>query len=104
MWMGGSFNKTIQGKIAYENYFVALKPEGVHSAMSVSKSFTGILGVLLLAQGLLDESKTAADYVPELKNSAFGDSIHQCPWFLFKSFRTFSLPNKGDIVFENPLF
>lgn len=57
MWMGGSFNKTIQGKIAYENYFVALKLEGVHSAMSVSKSFTGILGVLLLAQDLLNENK-----------------------------------------------
>lgn len=67
-----------RGKIVYENYFAALKPDGVHAAMSVSKSFTGTLGALLLAQGLLDENKTAADYVPELKNSAFGDaSIRQ---------------------------
>lgn len=63
-----------KGKIVYENYFGELKPDGVHAAMSVSKTFTGTLGALLIAEGLLDENKTGADYIPELKNSAFGDA------------------------------
>ncbi|MDN5216627.1 serine hydrolase [Fulvivirgaceae bacterium BMA12] len=63
-----------KGKIVYERYFGELKPDGVHAAMSVSKTFTGTLGALLVEQGVLDENKTGADYIPELKNSAFGDA------------------------------
>jgi len=63
-----------KGKIIYEKYFGALKPEGVHAAMSVSKTFTGTLGALLVAEGILDENKTAKTYVPELDGSAFGDA------------------------------
>ena len=63
-----------KGKIVYEKYFGELKPNGLHAAMSVSKTFTGTLGALLVEEGLLDENKTGADYVPELKNSAFGDA------------------------------
>ncbi len=63
-----------KGTVVYEKYFGALKPNGVHAAMSVSKTFTGTLGALLIEEGLLDENKTGADYIPELKNSAFGDA------------------------------
>lgn len=63
-----------KGKIVYEKYFGELKPDGVHAAMSVSKTFTGTLGALLVAEGKLDENKTGSDYVPELKGSAFGDA------------------------------
>ncbi|WP_108212380.1 serine hydrolase domain-containing protein [Pontibacter mucosus] len=63
-----------KGKIVYERYFGALKPNGVHTVMSVSKTFTGTLGALLIAEGVLVENKTAAEYVPELKSSAFGDA------------------------------
>lgn len=63
-----------KGRIVYEKYFGELKPDGLHAAMSVSKTFTGTLGALLVEEGLLDESKTGADYVPELKGSAFGDA------------------------------
>lgn len=67
-----------KGKIVYERYFGELKPDGIHAAMSVSKTFTGTLGALLVEEGVLDENKTAADYIPELKSSAFGDaSIRQ---------------------------
>lgn len=61
-----------KGKIVYENYFGELKPDGIHAAMSVSKTFTGTLGALLIANGILDEHKTGGEYVPELQNSAFG--------------------------------
>ncbi|WP_430812746.1 MULTISPECIES: serine hydrolase domain-containing protein [unclassified Carboxylicivirga] len=63
-----------KGKVVYEKYFGALELNGVHAAMSVSKTFTGTLGALLVEEGLLDENKTGADYVPELKKSAFGDA------------------------------
>ncbi len=63
-----------KGKIVYEQYFGALTPDGIHAVMSVSKTFTGTLGALLIAEGMLDENKTASFYVPELKNSAFGDA------------------------------
>lgn len=63
-----------RGKIVYERYFGELELHGVHAAMSVSKTFTGTLGALLVAEGMLDEQKTASDYVPALKNSAFGDA------------------------------
>lgn len=63
-----------KGKIVYERYFGELQPDGLHAAMSVSKTFTGTLGALLLAEGLLDENKKGTDYIPELNNSAFGDA------------------------------
>lgn len=63
-----------KGKIVYEKYFGELKEDGIHAAMSVSKTFTGTLGALLIAEGVLDEHKTAGDYVPELKSSAFGNA------------------------------
>ncbi|WP_243878569.1 serine hydrolase domain-containing protein [Winogradskyella pelagia] len=63
-----------KGKIVYEYYFGALKPDGVHAAMSVSKTFTGTLGGLLVAEGVLDENKTAEYYIPELKGSAFANA------------------------------
>lgn len=63
-----------KGKVVYERYFGVLKPEGQHIAMSVTKSFFGTIGAMLVADGLLDEKATVANYVPELKDSAFGDA------------------------------
>ncbi len=63
-----------KGKIVYERYFGELNPDGLHAAMSVSKTFTGTLGGLLVEEGELDENKKGADYVEELKGSAFGDA------------------------------
>ena len=62
------------GKIVYEKYFGALTIDGQHAAMSVTKSFTGTLGIILTKEGLIDTEKTVSYYVPELKNSAFGDA------------------------------
>jgi len=38
-----------KGKLVYERYFGALKPEGQHIAMSVTKSFFGTIGAMLVA-------------------------------------------------------
>lgn len=63
-----------QGKVIYERYFCALTENDVHAVMSLTKSFTGTLASILVAEGVLDENKLVSHYVPELKSSAFGDA------------------------------
>jgi len=63
-----------RGRIVYERYFGALKESGQHIAQSVTKSFFGTIGQILVAEGKLDENAPVAKYVPELKDSAFGDA------------------------------
>jgi CubicO group peptidase (beta-lactamase class C family) len=63
-----------RGRIVYERYMGALTPDKQHAAMSLTKSLTGTLGAMLVAEGKLDEDKLVADYIPELKHSAFGDA------------------------------
>lgn len=63
-----------RGRIVYERYLGALKPEGQHIAMSVTKSFFGTIAAILVAEGKLDPNATVATYVPELKETAFGDA------------------------------
>lgn len=63
-----------KGKIVYERYFGALKEDRVHAVMSLTKSITGTLASILVAEGVLDENKLVGDYVPELRTSAFADA------------------------------
>ena len=63
-----------KGKVVYERYAGALKPEKQHMSMSVTKSFFGLIGAILVAEGKLDENAKVAQYVPELKDSGFGDA------------------------------
>jgi len=63
-----------KGRVVYERYFGALRPDGQHIAMSVTKSFFGTIGAMLVADGTLDANAKASRYVPELKDSAFGDA------------------------------
>ena len=63
-----------KGKIIYEKYPAGLRPDGVHAAMSVSKSFTGTIASILVAEGELEPERTVKYYIPELKNSGFADA------------------------------
>ncbi len=63
-----------KGKVVYERYFENLTAEGVHALMSVSKSFTGTLAAILVAEGKLDPTKMVSYYLPELASSGFGDA------------------------------
>ena len=63
-----------RGKIVYERYAGALTASGQHIAHSVTKSFFGTIGAMLVAEGALDESARVSAYLPELKDSAFGDA------------------------------
>jgi CubicO group peptidase (beta-lactamase class C family) len=63
-----------RGRIVHERHAGALRPDGVHIAMSVTKSFFGLIGAMLVAEGRLDEHAPVAEHVPELRDSAFGDA------------------------------
>ena len=62
------------GKVVYETFAGCLDPTKRHGAMSMTKSFVGLLGEMLVAEDQLDESKLIRDYIPELTESAFGDA------------------------------
>ena len=63
-----------KGKVVYERYADVLGPEKQHMCMSVTKSFIGLMGAVLVAEGCLDETAKVAHYVPELKEGGFGDA------------------------------
>ncbi|UDL92878.1 beta-lactamase family protein [Mesorhizobium sp. PAMC28654] len=62
------------GVVVYERYSGCLNDTGQHGAMSVTKSLTGLLGEMLVADGKLDAGAKVATIVPELAKSAFGDA------------------------------
>ncbi len=66
-----------RGKIVYEKYFPILPANRQHIAFSVTKSFIGTLGAMLVAEGKLDPGATVARYIPELADSGFGDATVQ---------------------------
>lgn len=63
-----------KGKVVYERYNGCLDKTTLHGAMSVTKSLTGLLGEILVAEGTLDEAAIVGDLIPELKDSANGDA------------------------------
>jgi CubicO group peptidase (beta-lactamase class C family) len=63
-----------RGEIAYERYFGVLTESGQHGAMSMTKSLVGLLGAILVAEGVVDDERPVTDYVPELASAAFGDA------------------------------
>jgi CubicO group peptidase (beta-lactamase class C family) len=62
------------GKMVYEKFFGCLTPTNRHAAMSLTKSFVGLLGEMLVAENQLQEERLVKDYIPELAESAFGDA------------------------------
>ena len=63
-----------KGKIVYERYFGCLGEAGKHAAMSMTKSLTGLLAEILVAEGKLDDTALVSSIVPELGDSAFGNA------------------------------
>lgn len=63
-----------KGKIIYEKFFAEFTPERVHAVMSVTKSLTGTIASILVAEGTLDTTKLVSEYIPQLLHSGFGDA------------------------------
>jgi CubicO group peptidase (beta-lactamase class C family) len=60
-----------EGRVVYERYFGCLEEDGKHAIMSMTKSITGLLGEILVAEGVLDDSLLVRDVIPEIGDSAF---------------------------------
>jgi CubicO group peptidase (beta-lactamase class C family) len=60
----------------YERYAGCLDATGQHGAMSVTKSLTGLLGEMLVAEGVIDDSARVDTIVPELQ---------ECFWRRYRS-------------------
>ncbi len=63
-----------KGKIIYERYLNGMQPHSLHAWASCSKSMTGILAALLMHEGLFDPEALISEYLPEMKDSGFGDA------------------------------
>lgn len=63
-----------KGKVVYERYFGCLEEDGKHAAMSMTKSVTGLLAQILVAEGVLDETALVRDIIPEIGSSAFASA------------------------------
>ena len=63
-----------EGRIVYERYSGCLDETGKHGAMSMTKSLTGLLAEILVAEGKLDDTGLVATIIPELADSAFGNA------------------------------
>nr|WP_243655595.1 serine hydrolase [Roseateles saccharophilus] len=63
-----------KGRVVYEKYNGVMTPHTAHMAMSVTKSAFGLLGAMLVNEGRIDETALVTRYVPELKDSAWGDA------------------------------
>jgi len=63
-----------KGRVVYEKYFGCLDEAGKHAAMSMTKSLTGLLAEILVAEGRLDDTAEVSSIVPELSSGAFGSA------------------------------
>jgi len=66
----------LKGKeVVYEKYLNGMDKNHPHQMMSVTKSFAGLLALMVIADGKIKESELVSAYIPELKvSTAFKDA------------------------------
>lgn len=72
-----AFLVTHQGKVVYERYGNHMQSHQQHATASLSKAFTGLIISMLAEEGKISLNKTADEYIPELKGTAFGNATVQ---------------------------
>ena len=63
-----------RGAVVYETYRGVLEPHMPHHAMSVTKSFVGLVAAMLVHEGVLDPDATVPTWLPEMAGTAYGDA------------------------------
>jgi CubicO group peptidase (beta-lactamase class C family) len=63
-----------RGRCIYERYFGALQAQRPHACFSITKSYAATLAATLLHERVLDETRTVAHYLPELRGTAYEDA------------------------------
>jgi CubicO group peptidase (beta-lactamase class C family) len=72
--LNGRHCRTAQGTDRVRALFRRPEAYGHHISFSITKSFVGTIAAALVAEGALDADASVASYVPELKDSGFGDA------------------------------
>jgi CubicO group peptidase (beta-lactamase class C family) len=66
-----------RGELVYEKYLNGMAPHIQHQMFSVTKSFIGAMMLMLIEMDRVDPALLVGHYLPELKDSAFGDATVQ---------------------------
>jgi CubicO group peptidase (beta-lactamase class C family) len=66
-----------RGQVVYERYFGCLREDGKHAIMSMTKSITGLLGQILVAEGAIDDTRLVRDYIPEMDGAYATATVRQ---------------------------
>jgi hypothetical protein len=63
-----------RGRLVYERYRGALRPELPHACFSITKSYAATLAATLVHEGMLDRSRAVLHYLPEMAGTAYADA------------------------------
>ena len=63
-----------RGRLVYERYFGALRPQRPHACFSVTKSYVATVATMLLLEGVLDDARTVPYYLPQMAATAYADA------------------------------
>ena len=78
MQLCGRLHHSARGKVVYEHYPNQPDPLSPHMLWSVTKSFTGLVAAMLIAEDVMDPNAQVTDLIPELASSGWrGASVQQ---------------------------
>jgi CubicO group peptidase (beta-lactamase class C family) len=63
-----------RGRLVYERYFGALRPELPHACFSITKSYAATVAAMLIHDGAMDPDRRVLYYLPEMAGSAYADA------------------------------
>jgi len=63
-----------RGRIVYQKYLGALRPELPHACFSITKSYAATLAATLVHERVLDDERTVPYYLPEMADTAYADA------------------------------
>jgi len=63
-----------RGRLVYERYLGALRPQLPHACFSITKSYAATLAATLVREGVLDRARTVLHYLPEMAGTAYADA------------------------------
>jgi CubicO group peptidase (beta-lactamase class C family) len=63
-----------RGRLVYERYRGALRPELPHACFSITKSYVATLAAMLIYDGVIDPPRTVLHYLPEMAGTAYADA------------------------------
>ncbi|MEY2777735.1 MAG: hypothetical protein RLY30_1833, partial [Pseudomonadota bacterium] len=63
-----------KGAVIEERYLNGMTPQRQHLLFSATKSFVGLMAMMLIEEGRLDPKQQVKSLIPELASSAWGDA------------------------------